>query len=94
MLLLSAKRWWTRQLYCCDGLVRKVLLVGYGDAVVGNEVEAMDVGGHLFRGGENLSGFLDLYAETMMMEVTLEPIITMIAVSQETKVAYFHDLIS
>lgn len=75
-------------------MVRKVLQVGDGDSVVRDEIETVDICGDLLGRGENLGGFLDLYAETMMMEVALEPIVTMIAVSQETKVAYFHDLIS
>lgn len=74
--------------------MRKVLQVGDGDSVVRDEIETVDICGDLLGRGENLGGFLDLYAETMMMEVALEPIVTMIAVSQETKVAYFHDLIS
>ena len=36
------------------GFVGKVLQVSDGDAVVWNEVEAMDVGGDLFRSGEDL----------------------------------------
>ena len=75
-------------------MVRKVLQVGDGDSVVRDEIEAVDICGDPLGRGKNLGGFLDLYAETMMMEVALEPIVTMIAVSQETKVAYFHDLIS
>ena len=36
------------------GSVGKVLQVRDGDAVVRDEVEAMDVGGDLFRSGEDL----------------------------------------
>lgn len=77
--------------YGCAG---NVLQVSNRNSVVRDEIEAVDICGDLLGRGENLGGFLDLYAETMMMEVALEPIVTMIAVSQETKVAYFHDLIS
>ena len=64
------------------------------DAVVRDEVEAMDVGGDLFGGSDDCVRLLDLYSEAMMMKMTLKPVIAMIMINQETKVAHFHDPVS
>ena len=76
------------------GFAGKVLQVSDGDAVVRDEVEAMDVGGDLFGGSDDCVRLLDLYSETMMVEMALEPIIFMIAIRQETEIADFHDPVS
>ena len=76
------------------GSVGKVLQVSDGDAVVRDEVEAMDVGGDLFGGSDDCVRLLDLYSEAMMMKMTLKPVIAMIMINQETKVAHFHDSVS
>ena len=62
--------------------------------VVWNKVEAVDVGGDLFGSGEDCASFLYLDAEAMMMKMALKPIVTVVTISQETKVADFHDPVS
>ena len=62
--------------------------------VVWNEVEAVDVGGDFVGSSDDCIRFPDLDAKAMMMKMTLEPIVAMIAVGQETKVADFHDPVS
>jgi hypothetical protein len=64
------------------------------DSVVGDEVEAVDVGGDLFGSGEDCASFLDLDAEPVVMKMALEPVITVITFGQETKIADFHDPVS
>ena len=54
----------------------------------------MDVGGDLFGGSDDCVRLLDLYSEAMMMKMTLKPVIAMIMINQETKVAHFHDPVS
>ena len=76
------------------GLTGKVLQVSNRDPVVWNEVEAVDVGGNLFGSGEDCARFLYLDAEAMVMEMALEPVVTVITFGQETKVADFHDPVS
>ena len=62
--------------------------------VVWNEVEAMDVGSDFVRSSDNSTCFLYLDAEAMVMEMALEPVVTVITFGQETKVADFHDPVS
>ena len=64
------------------------------NSVVWNEVEAVDVGGDFVGSGEDCARFLDLDAEAMVMEMALEPVVTVITISQKTKVADFHDPVS
>lgn len=54
----------------------------------------MDVGGDLFGSSEDCARFLYLDAEAMVMEMALEPVVTVITFGQETKVADFHDPVS
>ena len=63
-------------------------------SVVWNEVEAVDVGGDFVGSGDDCARFLYLDAEAMVMEMALEPVVAMVAVCQETKVADFHDPVS
>lgn len=63
-------------------------------SVVWDEVEAMDVGGDFVGCSYDLVCLLDLDAKTMVMEMALEPVVTMITVSQETEIANFHDPVS
>jgi hypothetical protein len=76
------------------GFAGEVLQVSDGDAVVWDEVEAMDVGGDLFGSSEDCTRLLYLDAEAVVMEMALKPVVTMITVSQETEVADFHDPVS
>ena len=76
------------------GFVGKVLQVSNRNSVVRNEVEAVDVGGDLFGSSEDCARFLDLDAEAMVMEMALEPVVTVVTISQKTEVADFHDPVS
>ena len=77
--------------YGCAG---KVLQVSNRNPVVWNEVEAVDVGGDFVGSGEDCARLLYLDAEAMVMEMALEPVVTVITFGQETKVADFHDPVS
>ena len=64
------------------------------DPVVWDEIEAMDIGCDFVGGCDDCVRLLDLYPETMVVEMALEPIIFMIAIRQETEIADFHDPVS
>ena len=59
------------------------------DAVVWDEIEAMNVGGDLLIGGDYPGCLLYGAPQTMVTEMALEPVVTMIPVSKIAQVAYF-----
>ena len=54
----------------------------------------MDVGGDFVRSSDDLVRLLYLDAKSVVIKMTLKPIVTMISFRQETKVANFHDPVS
>ena len=54
----------------------------------------MDVGGDFVRSSNDLVRLLYLDAKSVVIKMTLKPVVTMITVRQETKVADFHDPVS
>lgn len=69
-------------------------LVLEGDLLLRDEIETMNIVGDGLVGSYNSCSLLQSTSETMVVEMALEPVVTMIPVSQITQVTDFHYLLT
>ena len=63
----------------------------YYDAVLRDEIEAVDVVGDLVIFCDDSGAVLDSVSETMVMEMSLQPVVAVVSVDEEAQVLNYND---
>ena len=66
-------------------------LLLYNNAVLRDEVEAVDVVGDLVIFCDDSGAVLDSVSETMMVEMSLQPVVSVVSVDEEAQVLNHND---